>query len=87
GFSIVYRLLLVPLFLFSGAFFPISNLPAPLEWLARVTPLWQGVDLTRMLVLGDVRAGVALVHVVYLVAVAVLGWALAVWRLDERLEV
>jgi lipooligosaccharide transport system permease protein len=87
GFSIVYRLLLVPLFLFSGAFFPISNLPAPLEWLARVTPLWQGVDLTRMLVLGDVRPGAAIVHVTYLVALTVLGWALAVRRLDERLEV
>jgi len=87
GFSLVYRLLVVPLFLFSGAFFPISNLPAPLEWLARVTPLWQGVDLTRMLVLGDVRIGAAVVHVVYLTTLSVVGWALAVRRLDQRLEV
>ena len=36
------------MFLFSGAFFPISNLPPVLEWLARLTPLWHGVDLTRM---------------------------------------
>ncbi len=39
----------VPMFLFSGAFFPITNLPPSLEWLARLTPLWHGVDLTRML--------------------------------------
>lgn len=87
GFMILARLLVVPLFLFSGAFFPIANLSAPLEWLARVTPLWHGVDLTRMLVLGDVRPGLALVHLAYLVALALIGWVLAVWRLDKRLEV
>jgi len=87
GFSIVYRLLVVPLFLFSGAFFPIASLPAPLEWLARLTPLWHGVDLTRMLTLDRLRPGLALVHVGYLVVLALAGWALAVRRLDKRLEV
>ena len=87
GFAIIYRLLVIPLFLFSGAFFPISNLPAPLEWLARLTPLWHGVDLTRMLVLGDVRPGLALVHLAYLVVLSLVGWWLAVWRLDKRMEV
>ena len=38
------------MFLFSGAFFPIANLGPVMEWLARLTPLWHGVDLTRMLV-------------------------------------
>jgi lipooligosaccharide transport system permease protein len=87
GFALVYRLLVVPLFLFSGAFFPIANLPTPLEWLARLTPLWHGVDLTRMLTLDRLTAGAVLVHVAYLVALALVGWALAVWRLDKRLEV
>ena len=87
GFAIVYRLLVVPMFLFSGAFFPITNLSAPLAWIARITPLWHGVDLTRMLVLGDVQPGLALVHVVYLTVLAVVGWVLAVVRLDKRLEV
>jgi lipooligosaccharide transport system permease protein len=87
GFAILYRLLVIPLFLFSGAFFPISNLDAPLEWLARVTPLWHGVDLTRMLVLGQVHLGLALVHLGYLLVLSVVGWLLAVWRLDKRLEV
>lgn len=87
GFAIVYRLLVVPMFLFSGAFFPISNLAPPLEWLARLTPLWHGVDLTRMLVLDQLEVGPALVHVTYLVAISVVGWVLAVRRLDKRLEV
>jgi lipooligosaccharide transport system permease protein len=87
GFAIVYRLLVVPMFLFSGAFFPITNLPAPLEWVARLTPLWQGVDLTRMLLIDQVEAVPALVHLTYLVVLSAVGWVLAVRRLDKRLEV
>jgi lipooligosaccharide transport system permease protein len=87
GFAVIYRLLLMPLFLFSGAFFPIANLPAPLEWVARLTPLWHGVDLTRMLVLDRVDGPLALVHAAYLLALSAVGWWLAVWRLDKRLEV
>lgn len=87
GFAVIYRLLVVPLFLFSGAFFPVGSLSPPLEWAARLTPLWHGVDLTRRLVLGDVRAGPAAVHLAYLVALTLLGWVLAVRRLDKRLEV
>ena len=85
GFALIYRLVIVPLFLFSGAFFPISNLSAPLEWLARLTPLWHGVDLTRMLTLGAVDGSAALVHVAYLAAMSAFGWWWAVRRLTNRL--
>lgn len=85
GFSLVFRLGMIPMFLFSGAFFPVSNLDAPLEALARVTPLWHGVDLTRMLVLGRVDVPMALVHVGYLVVLALLGWWLATRNLHRRL--
>jgi lipooligosaccharide transport system permease protein len=87
AFALVFRLGMIPLFLFSGAFFPISNLPPVLEWVARLTPLWHGVDLTRMLVLGQVQPGLALVHLTYLVVLSLVGWWLAVWRLDKRMEV
>ena len=84
-YGLVFRLGMIPMFLFSGAFFPISNLSPAMEWLARVTPLWQGVDLTRMLVLGDVDWPIALVHVVYLVVLAAAGWRLTVRQLRRRL--
>jgi lipooligosaccharide transport system permease protein len=87
GFALIFRLAIMPLFLFSGAFFPISNLSPTLEWLARFTPLWHGVDLTRMLTLGHVDAGLALVHVAYLVVLAGLGWWWSVRRLRRRLIV
>jgi lipooligosaccharide transport system permease protein len=85
AFALVFRLGMIPLFLFSGAFFPISNLSPAMQWLARVTPLWHGVDLTRMLVLGHLDLSTALVHVVYLGVLAALGWWLTVRFLRRRL--
>lgn len=87
AFSIVFRLGMIPLFLFSGAFFPISNLDPWMEALAKATPLWHGVDLTRMLTLDTVDGTTALVHVTYLVVLAVLGWFWAVARLTRRMSV
>ena len=85
AFSLVFRLGMIPLFLFSGAFFPIENLDRWMEVLARVTPLWHGVDLTRMLTLDTVDVGTALGHVAYLAVLAVLGWFWAVHRLSKRM--
>ena len=41
-----------PAFLFSGTFFPVTQLPGWLQVVARCTPLYQGVSLCRDLVLG-----------------------------------
>ncbi len=73
---VLYRLGTVPLFLFSGTFFPIAQLPGWLQVVARATPLYHGVALSRALVLGRVSAPAALAHASYLVAMATLGaWA------------
>lgn len=85
SFGLLFRLGLIPLFLFSGSFFPISNLGDALEWVARITPLWHGVNLTRMLCLDHVDASTALVNVGVLVAVLVVGWWVAVRTLERRL--
>jgi lipooligosaccharide transport system permease protein len=77
AFVPVNRFVIVPMFLFSGTFFPVSRLPLPLEWLAYATPLWHGVELCRMFTLGEVRALAALGHTAYLLAIVVVGliWA------------
>jgi lipooligosaccharide transport system permease protein len=86
GFALLFRLGMIPLFLFSGGFFPVDNLGAPLEALAKVTPLWHGVDLTRMLAVDRVDWSMAAVHLVYLVGLATLGWFWAVRRLSRRMS-
>jgi lipooligosaccharide transport system permease protein len=85
SFALVFRLGLIPLFLFSGAFFPIQNLNPVMEALARVTPLWHAVDLTRMLTLGEVDWPLAAIHVTYLAVLALVGWLWAVRRLTRRM--
>ena len=73
AFSMVFRVAIMPMFLFSGTFFPVSSLPAPLEALAVVTPLWHGVELCRGLVLDDLTAGRAALHLAYLLALLTAG--------------
>ena len=52
GLASLFRFGIVPLFLFSGTFFPISQLPDWMQPLAFLTPLWHGVELTRWAALG-----------------------------------
>jgi lipooligosaccharide transport system permease protein len=77
AFSLVYRMAVIPLFLFSGTFFPLSQLPAWLQIAARVTPLYHGVALCRGLVDGDLGWAAGIVHAGYLVAMLVVGIAWA----------
>ena len=84
-FALVYRLGLMPLFLFSGAFFPVANLDRWMEVLAKATPLWHGVDLTRMFTVGQVDWSMVAVHVAYLTVLAAAGWFWAVRRLSKRM--
>jgi lipooligosaccharide transport system permease protein len=72
----IFRFGILPLFLFSGTFFPIEQLPAVLQPVAWATPLWHGVSLCRDLAHGTAALGPALLHVGYLVAVITGGWAL-----------
>ncbi len=87
GLSSLFRFGIVPLFLFSGTFFPIEQLPDLLEPIAYITPLWHGVELTRGIAL---QAGTTLapwVHVAFLVAVVVFSAGLAVRNLRRRMVV
>jgi lipooligosaccharide transport system permease protein len=76
SFAYLFRFGMMPLMLFSGTFFPISQLPGWLRALAYATPLWHGVSLCRALSLGQVDPAQALVDVAYLAALTVIGiWA------------
>lgn len=86
AFALVFRLGLMPMSLFSGAFFPITQLPAAVAWLAYVTPIWHGVELSRMLTLDTVSWLAALGHLAYLLLWLVAGWQLALRAFVKRLE-
>jgi lipooligosaccharide transport system permease protein len=86
SFSVLFRFLMVPLFLFSGTFFPITQLPGWLQPVAYATPLWHGVELCRTLSLGTTDLGGAAVHVGYLLAWAAAGYAAALRTYAGRLH-
>lgn len=76
SFAYLLRFGMMPLMLFSGTFFPLSQLPGWLRPVAYATPLWHGVALLRGLSLGTLDAGAAIIHVGYLAALAAVGvWA------------
>jgi lipooligosaccharide transport system permease protein len=73
SFSLIYRLAVIPLFLFSGTFFPLTELPGWLQVIARVTPLYHGVALCRGFALGDLGFLDGIAHASYLVALVAAG--------------
>lgn len=74
AFPLVQRLVVVPLFLFSGTFYPVDQLPGWLRPLAAASPLWHGVELSRAATTGRGGPGLA-VHVAVLAGcVAAGGW-------------
>jgi len=77
GLSALFRFGIIPMFLFSGTFFPVSQLPAALRPVAYITPLWHGVDLSRHLALGRASFLGSLAHVGYLVLWIVVGTTIA----------
>jgi lipooligosaccharide transport system permease protein len=81
----LFRFGLVPLFLFSGTFFPIERLPDWLEPAAWATPLWHGVSLCRDLSSGEVALLPSAVHVLYLLILAAVGAAVAVRAYGRKL--
>jgi lipooligosaccharide transport system permease protein len=73
----VFRFVIIPLYMFSGTFFAIGQLPGWLLPVAYVTPLYHGVALCRTLSLGTATLAGSAVHLAYLVVMAVGGYLLA----------
>lgn len=89
--STLFRFIIVPLFLFSGTFFPISQLPNFLEPIAYVTPLFHGVEAVRKIALPGVNETIVTslplwVHIAYLLVMASAGIYLSIRFLSRRIR-
>jgi lipooligosaccharide transport system permease protein len=85
GFSVLLRLVVIPITLFSGTFFPIEQLPALVRPLAWISPLWHGTELARAAALDRWALLPALGHLAYLGALLALGVALSTRLFTRRL--
>jgi lipooligosaccharide transport system permease protein len=70
------QIVLLPLFLFSGTFYPLSVYPDWLVWIVRFSPLYNALSLVRSFTLGHVDP-LNLLNTAYLVALGVIGIAVA----------
>lgn len=86
SFPAVMRFGIIPMFLFGGAFYPVSELPGWLEPIALATPLYHGVSLARGAVNGALGGVEALIHVAVLAAYIGVGYLLAVKMFERRLH-
>ena len=77
GFNAIFRFGLTPLFLFSGTFFPIDQLPVVIRPIAYLTPLWHGVELSRAFALGTIAPPAIVLHLAVLFAYVAAGTAAA----------
>nr|WP_248123075.1 ABC transporter permease [Micrococcus sp. JXJ CY 30] len=75
------QIVLMPMFLFSATFFPLSVYPQPLQWVIQVFPLWHAVELMRALAVGALSWGTA-GHALYFVVMSAVG----VWLTARRLR-
>ena len=72
-FASLFRFVIMPMFIFSGTFFPISQLPDLLQVVAVLTPLWHAVALARGIALDVLDPTLAVVNVSYLSALVAAG--------------
>ncbi len=52
GFSVIMNFLVMPMFMLSGALFPISNLPGSVSWIMYVNPMSYAVEVLRFIMMG-----------------------------------
>jgi lipooligosaccharide transport system permease protein len=86
AFAVINRFIIVPLFLFSGIFFPITQLPPLLQPIAYATPLWHGVALARQIAIGPIDPLLAAINVAVIGAFIGVGVAAASVTFRRRLE-
>jgi len=74
------NIVMLPMFLFSATFYPLSVYSEPIQWLIKALPLWHAVELVRSLTTGDLTGAIA-VHVAYFAAMITLGLSFTTVRL------
>ncbi len=82
-FSFYMTLIMTPMTMISGVFFPVEQLPRPVLMVAQSLPLYHGVELVRPLVAGRMPANIA-IHLLVLLAYAAAGYAAAIMIARRR---
>ena len=85
AFNPLFRFVVVPMSLFAGAFFPVSQLPAIVRPIAWITPVWHGTELARAAAFGPMQLWPTIGHLAYLFALIAVGVLLSRRTFRSRL--
>ena len=86
-FTLVGRFIMIPMFLFSGTFYPLTQMPVFLQFFGWISPLWHASELGRYLTYDYPLSGSQLsIHVVVLTSMVVIGLFLSARIFAKRLE-
>jgi lipooligosaccharide transport system permease protein len=73
-FTVLNRFVIMPLFLFSGTFYPLTNMPIYLQWIGWISPLWHATELGRWLTYGhEISSLMLYTHFVFLNSLLLIG--------------
>jgi lipooligosaccharide transport system permease protein len=85
--AMIMRFGVTPMFLFSGTFFPLAQLPVYLQWIGWISPLWHGTELGRVFSYGlEEPIWLTVLHVLYLGVLTVLCWRITQGVVTRRLN-
>lgn len=86
-FAIIGRFVIAPMFLFSGTFYPLDQMPIYLQWIGWISPLWHSTQLGRFLSYGmPLEIWQLVMHVAFLGSIYVIGMLLAYPKFESRLQ-
>ena len=73
-FTVLGRFVIMPLFLFSGTFYPLTNMPIFLQWIGWISPLWHATELGRWLTYGhEISSLMLYTHFIFLNSLLLIG--------------
>ena len=73
-FTVLQRFVIMPLFLFSGTFYPLTNMPIFLQWIGWISPLWHATELGRWLTYGhEISTLMLYTHFIFLNSLLLIG--------------
>ena len=85
--ALIMRFGITPILLFSGTFFPLTQLPIWLQWIGWVSPLWHGTELGRVVSYGmSEPLWLSVVHILYPLTLVVVFWRIAQRVVTRRLN-
>lgn len=86
-FAVIGRFVIAPMFMFSGTFYPLENLPNFLQYVGWVSPLWHATDIGRVLMYGrEISPTLFVVHFAYLLLMGIVGSWVAGRKFTLRLS-